>query len=136
MRRPKNNDEKDIYAVKDLLNIPEKPAQVPSGMLNEHLLARQGITRAGRKKIQELHEEMNDLFVVMEAESDPKKLKEHAKTVEKIEFKMQAAWKFKKDATRHTWWCQVPHCSCPVIDNQERRGAGQRIIDSACIVHG
>jgi hypothetical protein len=56
--------------------------------------------------------------------------------VEKIEFALQRAWKFKENRDMHSWWYKVPHCSCPYMDNEDMIGISHRYISSGCILHG
>ena len=104
--------------------------------LNQELIKKQGLDPERVKRLQELHAYRKQVFADMELETDPAALRAFAVRVESIEFQLQEAWGFVQDAQKHSWWFQVPHCQCPKIDNWERVGTGQRIINGDCPVHG
>lgn len=56
--------------------------------------------------------------------------------IEELEFRAQKYWGFKIDRNYHTWWLNVPGCSCPYFDNMDRTGTDQRIINQRCVIHG
>ena len=57
--------------------------------------------------------------------------------LEKLEFAMQDAWGFNKDAKMHTWWLRPKSCTCPKIDNLDPAYYGNgKIIVSSCPLHG
>lgn len=39
-------------------------------------------------------------------------LKHLAGALENIEFALQSAWGFEETNLKHTWWCQLPGCTC------------------------
>ena len=104
--------------------------------LNPDLIKQQKLTKKEVKRLQELHAYRERVFADMELETDPAALRGFAERVENIEFMLQEAWRFPQDAQKHSWWFQVPHCQCPKLDNWERVGTGQRIINGDCPVHG
>jgi hypothetical protein len=64
-----------------------------------------------------------------------KYLKTLAKEVTKLEYRLQKLWHFKKNQNFHRFW-DLPHCSCPKMDNEERWGTKHHIYDNNCIIHG
>lgn len=48
---------------------------------------------------------------------------------------LQEAWKFPKNDNFIRFW-EVPRCTCPKMDNEERCGVGHFIVSCNCPVHG
>ena len=66
-----------------------------------------------------------------------KVLRAYARVVEKIEFKLQDAWHFERDRTKHSWWYQVPGCTCPKKANGMKYATGEsRSVSRFCVIHG
>jgi hypothetical protein len=105
--------------------------------LNPVLLARQNRSEKDIKKIIELHEELHKVFDEMEAESveNEERLGNLALVVQQLEFDLQEAWGFPKNANYHSWWFQVPHCICPVLDNWDFVGTEYKHYTVGCPVH-
>jgi len=103
---------------------------------NSFLVKKQGLSEEEVKLIVLKHEEREKVFEQMERIEDPRMLHSFASLVELIEFELQKLWKFPQDAQQHCWWFRVPHCRCPKLDNAERVGTGQRVINGDCPVHG
>lgn len=103
--------------------------------LNEKLAERQGVTDQEMINLVDLHQEKLSIFSQMEAISDRAELRRMAGLVEGIEFEMQKNWHFPQDATFHEWY-NVPNCTCPKMDNEDRRGTSYRVVDAKCPIHG
>lgn len=103
-------------------------------ILNETLLDRQDAWD-NLDKIKKAHHKRIDLFEKAKNSSNYKELQQLPKDLEKIEFELQEAWKFPRDATKHTWWYKIPQCTCPKMDNADPIYAGRRIISGDCPVH-
>jgi len=58
-----------------------------------------------------------------------------SKIITELDFKLQEAWGFDRNARMHRFW-ELPGCSCPQMDNEERLGTGFHIIDGLCPIHG
>lgn len=101
----------------------------PTLVLNKHLKPEDV------ERIKKLHEVRLLIFDFMETTTDKILLKLCAKVIENLEFALQKAWNFPKDKKCHSWWYQVPHCNCPRLDNQDRFGTDQRVINETCPVH-
>lgn len=92
-------------------------------------------------KIGEIHAKRIFIMNAME-ELDPEvkahliALKSFADEIKKMEFEIQEAWGFNKDVNYHTWWFQLPHCRCPIIDNQDKIGTKYSCVLSECPLHG
>ena len=107
------------------------------GHLNPLLIARQKLNNDDLDKIVELHGELHEVFDEMEKnEHDVPKLRNLALVVKQLEFDLQEAWGFDKNEDWHSWWFQVPHCTCPNLDNFDLIGTRLRIINDGCPVHG
>ena len=74
-----------------------------------------------------------------------KRLRKFAKRIKQLEFETQKQWKFEPNATKHSWWWNVPHCSCPVHANWEawngrilgiENDLCKEIVDINCVIHG
>jgi hypothetical protein len=51
------------------------------------------------------------------------------------EYQVQNAWGFSRDDSYHTWWTDLPGCTCPKRDNEELRGVDAKIINQNCPWH-
>ena len=105
---------------------------------NPTLVAKQGLTDEDVEKIEKLHLKRARLFVKMleyAGIKDWTALKIRALELEEIEFKLQDAWKFKRDSRLHRFW-NAPGCACPRLDNEDRLGTGFAMMSAACPIHG
>jgi len=48
---------------------------------------------------------------------------------------LQTAWQFNRDVTMHRFW-DLPGCSCPRMDNEDRRGTRYAVVNPDCPYHG
>lgn len=103
--------------------------------LNESLAERQGVTDQEMINLVQLHQEKLTIFDQMQATTDRNELRRLAGLVETIEFEMQKNWHFPLNKTFHEWY-KVPKCTCPKMDNEDRRGTTYQIIDAKCPIHG
>jgi hypothetical protein len=85
--------------------------------------------------IKALHVERLELEQFMEVESDPFILKQYNKLYTDIEFRLQDAWGFPRDANYHRFW-RRPKCLCPQYDNDDSYGTGYSYITASCPLHG
>lgn len=106
--------------------------------LNPFLIERQGRTEEDIDKIVGLHQELHEVFDEMEAESpeNTERLGNLALVVKQLEFELQEAWGFDKNENYHSWWFQVPHCACPLMDNFDFLGTELGVRVTNCPVHG
>lgn len=88
---------------------------------------------SAHKKRHRLCDEMFEL--VPDVPGDLVKLRECAARMEEIEFELQKAWGFTPSREFHTYWYQVPHCTCPKLDNKDNVGTSLRIIGDDCPIH-
>jgi hypothetical protein len=106
----------------------------PVTALNPRLVAKQGITDEGLEKLKKLHQDRLFIEDEMYKTESPIFLKTLNRTWTTIQFDLQEAWGFEKDAKFHRFW-EVPKCTCPkldAIDNYPYR----QIINMSCPVHG
>lgn len=105
-------------------------------MLNPVMVEKQGLSRKEQLKIIVLHEEKNRLIGEMRDATDNEKIRELADRITEVEYSLQKSWGFQLDANYHRWY-DLPHCSCPKVDNEERWGTSQPgIYNADCIIHG
>lgn len=107
--------------------------------LNPTLVKQQNCTSEDVKKIKILHRRRLCVFEQMselDPQTDQQELRRLADEVQDIEFELQDAWGFKRDAANHTWWWKVPHCKCPKLDNHDRYGIREKVISGDCVIHG
>lgn len=103
--------------------------------LNESLAERQGVTDQEMINLVQLHQEKLTYFSTMGGTTDRAELRRLAGLVETIEFEMQKNWHFPLNADFHEWY-NVPNCTCPKMDNEDRRGTPYRVVDAKCPIHG
>ena len=108
---------------------------VAKSILNQRLVEKQGLTANTVEAIVALHEEKLEVFAGMSTTTDSTTLRTLANVVTNIEFQLQVLWGFERSADFHYWW-NVPHCTCPVMDNRERWGTPHSVRNMDCIVHG
>ena len=51
-----------------------------------------------------------------------------------VQFKLQDAWGFDRDARMHRFW-EVPGCKCPKMDNNDSYPSGRYIVSGNCLIH-
>lgn len=86
--------------------------------------------------IKEYHLERADIFKQMEGTDDVDTLKAFARKIEDIEYALQSLWTFDLNPGFHEWF-RVPKCTCPKMDNAERRSVPTtQIITLSCPIHG
>ena len=74
--------------------------------LNPYLVAKQNLNRVDIARLIVLHAYKDWIFARARAGGDiPKLLKE----LRRIEFAMQAVWKFDRDESKHTWKYLIPN---------------------------
>jgi len=103
--------------------------------LNPHLIKQQNRTEVEVLKIVELHARLHRAFDEMEAETETERLQKLAALVKELEFHLQEAWGFERNADWHSWWFQVPHCTCPILDNWDRVGTEFAVLTTGCPIH-
>ena len=106
-------------------------------VLNEALAQKQCITTMGLVSLKVVHKERYRYIKKMAACSPDEKevLRWLAGKITELDRELQKLWSFPVDDNYHRWW-EVPHCSCPDLDNRENYGTMYRIINGNCPIHG
>lgn len=102
--------------------------------LNPRLIAKQGLTADEVARLEELHKVRHGVIQRMKRSKKPETLRKLAAEVTEIDFKLQAVWKFPLDANFHRFW-ELPHCSCPYLDNLDDYPYRQHY-SKECLIHG
>lgn len=102
-------------------------------MINMALAKRRGLSDKRIKKIERLQGVIAWLYNAMHT-CEPQWLPTFAKWVTETEFKLQKAWKFEQDQKFHKFW-DVPHCTCPKMDNIDNYPKGPYVYNADCLVH-
>ena len=104
--------------------------------LNERLILQQKLSEAEVEQILCIHEYKLTICTKMEAlPPDNPKVKAYAKRLEQLEFLLQDAWKFPRDANFHRFW-EMPHCTCPKMDNEDAYPSDYYVLNLSCPIHG
>jgi len=102
--------------------------------INSALVEKQKRTPEQVEEICKLHVKKHDLFKIME-KAPVKDLPELADKATELEYQLQRAWGFPSNSYYHRFW-EVPRCTCPKTDNEDRYPSGYYIMDKGCPVHG
>lgn len=102
--------------------------------VNPHLAKKQKLTETEINGLKDLHSYRLELFERFETVKDLTKIEiqELVLELEDLEYNMQWVWKFNQDKLFHTWWHEVPNCSCKSYLN---RFGKPRIVDPGCMIH-
>jgi len=107
----------------------------PVTVVNPELVKQQNISDDELALLKESHALLYEIYSDMARTDDKTTLRALASKCTEIEFIQQRLWHFDEDATFHNWY-KVPNCTCPMLDNMERRGTPYQIINHNCIIHG
>jgi hypothetical protein len=106
--------------------------------INPQMAKRQKLSDEGLENLKAMHCERLKLyarisFFIGAEETDyiPSLMKEYTA----LEYKMQECWGFPKDAGYHRFW-DIPACTCPRMDNEDRLGTKYSIFSQECPLHG
>ena len=109
-----------------------------NNVINMELAQKQQLLEEDIKKLLIIYEKINILINHMSKLNPIKNKKELIDLYNKwtnYQFTLQDLWKFPRDATFHRDY-ELPHCTCPKIDNYERLGTIYRVRTEGCIYHG
>lgn len=102
--------------------------------INKKLLISQKVTAEQLENIRQLHTAR--LFLEESMKTAPiYRLSELNEIWIKIQSDLQLNWNFNQDVNFVRFW-DVPRCSFPKMDNEERYPYGRYIINTGCPVHG
>ena len=121
-----------------MINIKSRTVKVHNkGLrLNERLILQQKLSESEVEHILRLHELKLKVCAKMEAlPPDNPEVEVGAKVLEQLEFLLQEAWKFPRNANFHRFW-EMPHCTCPKMDNEDAYPSGYYVKSLCCPVHG
>jgi hypothetical protein len=110
----------------------------PIAWLNPELIKKQGLSKTDVLKLAQKHSERHKLKEVMKAfleKGDFSSLRKKAKEMTALEFELQDLWRFERDESFHEWY-ELPGCTCPKMDNRERKGTKYQMCNSDCPLHG
>ena len=115
--------------------------EVTSEILNNKLIAKQGLDEKDVRTLEGLHESMNQIVSMLNSlewnEENKEQIFQLTKSIELLEFSMQKAWGFSEDKNYHTHWLRIKFCSCPRLDNKDIFYYGRGLIHSgSCVIHG
>ena len=102
--------------------------------LNPLLVKQQKLNQTDIDNILQLYDERVELFEkFVFADILPKSfVQEMILELEDLEYLMQAHWNFKQDSNYHTWWCQIPGCTCNQL---EQRDGQPKVFNETCKFH-
>lgn len=104
--------------------------------LNTKLLQKNNVTQEQQDRLQALYKELFDLLLASKLDKTPEEYEARVKELENLEYELQENWNFTKDKLWHSYWYQLPQCTCPKMDNRERVGTGYAIVTLSCPYHG
>lgn len=105
--------------------------------LNPILIKQQKLNAISVSTILKLHTKKDKLLQKMQRldpDEDIDTLRTLAKAVMANEYALQKAWGFRKDRSYHKFW-MLPHCQCPVLDNEDQYPFGPYYVNENCIYH-
>jgi len=85
--------------------------------------------------IKEAFIEKHKLYLQMKTTRSKAKLIELAEEAHCLEFIIQDLYGFPMNTDFHRFWT-MPHCSCPVMDNEDNYGSGFAVTSGECKIHG
>lgn len=106
--------------------------------LNQNLVKKQGLSEEDIGYIESLHHKKANLFDEIKFEHEtakPYQFEFWVAQLRNLEFRMQDAWGFDIDDRYHEWY-KIPHCTCPMMDNEDYRGTTWAIYSEDCPFHG
>lgn len=103
-------------------------------MINMALAKRRNLSKKRIKKINRLQALRDWLYNAMRT-CEAEYLPTFSRWVTETEFKLQKAWRFEMDQAHHKFW-NLPRCTCPKMDNDDRYPQGNYIYNAKCPVHG
>lgn len=102
--------------------------------LNAALIRKQNLTIKQIKSIIWTHKRIDSLFIYIQ--NDPEcDFEKAAKYYHILQFKLQHEWNFERNINYHRFW-ELPKCTCPKLDNEDRYPCGYYISNTNCPLHG
>jgi len=107
-------------------------------VINQYLIDELDISDEILFAIKDLHlakYRIKDNMEILSPEKDKKKLRKMEQAIKNIRFALQHLWGFPINENYHRFW-NVPHCTCPTMDNEDRYGHESCVVSADCIYHG
>jgi hypothetical protein len=104
-------------------------------VVSDRLIEQRNISDKSLECIKKLHLKRFQVKEQMSQTRDRSELRAFADMIKEVEYELQDLWGFERDYSMHDWF-DVPKCTCPKIDNRDRKGTGYQIISLDCPVHG
>ncbi len=104
-------------------------------VVSDTLVEQRNISDEFLERIKKLHLKRFKVKEKMINTDDHSRLRVLANTIKDLEFELQDLWGFERDYSMHDWF-DVPKCTCPKMDNRERKGTDYQIISINCPIHG
>ena len=101
--------------------------------LNPYLIEKQNLSEVDVYNIKSLHVDRLAIEDEMKDTDDKVLLKTLTKDWTNIQFLLQDAWGFERDANYHRWWT-LPKCKCASMD--DAYPSGHYWYSSECPIHG
>ena len=98
------------------------------------LLLRQNISHEELCAIVKLQKERLDLIEFLEKTTDPILMKIIYHQITELNYDLQILWGFETNEFRYASY-DLPHCTCPKIDNDEDAHLGLMWINDSCPLH-
>lgn len=124
---------KDIYS-DDNLSVYNSDGDFIT-CLNYILVKKQNLSEDDIELLKLTHIIRALIFKAMKLTDNASELKRQASIFESLEFLQQELWKFEKNKNHHCWF-EVPKCTCPILDNLDRIGFEDCVINDSCPIHG
>lgn len=104
--------------------------------LNSRLAARQKVTDDQLQALRASHVVRRTIFDLAEANiQHPTTLRMLARIFDHLENEQQELWNFGVDANFHRFF-DMPGCTCPRMDNEDRLGTPFKVYSADCPIHG
>lgn len=104
--------------------------------LSQRLAEKQGVTDDELQALRASHQLRLYLFQIADNNREhPLTLQMLARMFSHLESEQQELWHFGADLNFQRFF-DLPGCTCPRMDNEERLGTPYKIYDTACPIHG
>jgi len=104
-------------------------------MVNMKLVKERKLSKKQMQKIEQLYCVRDGIEDMMADATDLTKLRILYEVWHDNELLIQRAWGFEGDENFIKFW-DLPHCTCPFMDNHDRYPYGHYVVNCSCPVHG
>ena len=104
--------------------------------LNSTMIEKRGLSEEGVQLLLKLHEKRWKKIELMKTldPTDRSALHSLRNQITEIDFELQRTWGFEVNKNFHRFF-DLPHCTCPKMDNEQRLGTNYLVLDGSCPVH-